>query len=136
VLADPALLPGVIDEALRFDTPVQVILRRATADVELGGQRIPAGATVALLLGSANRDERVFPEPERFRLDRGKLEHLGFGLGPHYCLGATLARMEAVAALSALLPLGPRLARPDTVVELVDSFVLRGPRALELVFGA
>jgi cytochrome P450 len=134
VLADPALLPGVVAEALRFDAPVQVILRRATAEVELGGQRIPAGAIVALLLGSANRDERVFPEPERFRLDRGRLEHLAFGLGPHYCLGATLARMEAVAALSALLPLGPRLARAD--VELVDSFVLRGPRALELAFGA
>jgi cytochrome P450 len=135
VLADPDLLPAAVDEALRFDAPVQVILRRATADVELGGQRVPAGATVALLLGSANRDERVFPDPERFRLDRGELaKHLAFGLGPHYCLGATLARLEATAALRALLSLpSPRLARAD--VELVDSFVLRGPRALELTFG-
>jgi cytochrome P450 len=134
VLADPALLPAVVDEALRFDAPVQVILRRTTGEVELAGQRVPAGATVLLLLGSANRDERVFPEPERFLLDRADLKHLAFGLGPHYCLGATLARMEAVAALTPLLALpSPRLARVD--VELVDSFVLRGPRALELSFG-
>jgi cytochrome P450 len=134
VRAQPALLPAVVDEALRHDAPVQSVLRRTTADVELAGQRIPAGATVLLLLGSANRDERVFPDAQRFRLDRGELKHLAFGLGPHYCLGATLARMEAGAALAALLALPrPRLARPD--VELVDSFVLRGPRALELTFG-
>jgi cytochrome P450 len=131
--AQPAVLPAVVDEALRHDSPVQSVLRRTTIEVELAGQRVPAGATVLLLLGSANRDERVFSDPAGFRLDRGELKHLAFGLGPHYCLGATLARMEAEAALAALLALPrPRLARAD--VELVDSFVLRGPRALELAF--
>ncbi len=134
VRADPSLLPAAIDEALRFDAPVQVILRRTTTEVDLAGQRVPSGATVLLLLGAANRDEQVFQDAGRFRLDRGELKHLAFGLGPHYCLGATLARMEAEAALGALLSLpAPRLARAD--VELVDSFVLRGPRALELTFG-
>jgi cytochrome P450 len=134
VRADPALLPAVVDEALRFDAPVQVILRRTTTEVDLAGRRVPPGATVLLLLGAANRDEQVFADAARFRLDRGELKHLAFGLGPHYCLGAALARMEAQAALRALLALpAPRLVRAD--VELVDSFVLRGPRALELAFG-
>ena len=129
VRADLALIPAVVDEALRFDAPVQSVLRRTTVAVELGGQTIPAGAVTFLLLGSANRDEQVFPEAERFRLGRPDLKHLAFGLGPHYCLGATLARMEARAALEAVLALpNLRLARPE--VELVDSFVLRGPRAL------
>jgi cytochrome P450 len=127
-------LDAAVDEALRFDAPVQSVFRRTTAAVELGGQRLPAGATVILLLGSANRDERVFEEPDRFRLDRPDLKHLAFGLGPHYCLGATLARLEARAALQPLLAL-PDLRPAMTSVEMVDSFVLRGPRALPVAFG-
>lgn len=135
VRGDRALVAAVVDEALRFDAPVQSVFRRTTAEVELGGQRLPAGATVILLLGSANRDEEVFADPDRFRIDRPDLKHLAFGLGPHYCLGATLARMEALAALEAVLTLPDvRLAPGET--ELVDSFVLRGPRALPLAFGA
>jgi cytochrome P450 len=134
VRAQPALLADAVDEALRFDAPVQSVFRRTTAEVELGGQRLPAGATVILLLGSANRDEAVFDQPDRFRLDRPDLKHLAFGLGPHYCLGATLARMEAQAALQALLAL-PNLRLAGGDAELVDSFVLRGPRALPLAFG-
>lgn len=133
VQADRALVPALVEEALRFDAPVQSVLRRTTADVELAGRRIPAGAIAILLLGSANRDDAAFPDAGQFRLDRDETKSLAFGLGPHYCLGATLARMEACAALDALLALPDlRLARQD--VELVDSFVLRGPRALELAF--
>lgn len=128
-------LDAAVDEALRFDAPVQSVFRRTTAEVELGGQRIPAGATVILLLGSANRDEAVFDEPDRFRLDRPDLKHLAFGLGPHYCLGATLARLEARAALQPLLAL-PDLRAATSGAELIDSFVLRGPRALPVTFGA
>jgi cytochrome P450 len=131
--ADRALLPAVIEETLRHDAPVQSVLRRTNADVALAGARIPAGAIALLLLGSANRDESVFVDAERFLLDREGTKHLAFGAGPHYCLGATLARMEAEAALGAVLALpNLRLARSD--VELVDSFVLRGPRALEIAF--
>ncbi|HVU52514.1 MAG TPA: cytochrome P450 [Polyangia bacterium] len=133
VRADRALVPALVEEALRFDAPVQSLLRRTTAEVELAGARIPAGAIVLLLLGSANRDESVFADADRFRLDRAATKHLAFGAGPHYCLGATLARLEAEAALGAVLALpNLRLARPE--VPLVDSYVLRGPRALEIAF--
>jgi cytochrome P450 len=126
-------LEAAVDEALRFDAPVQSVFRRTTAEVELAGQRLPAGATVILLLGSANRDESVFDEPDRFRLTRPDLKHLAFGLGPHYCLGATLARLEAQAALAALLALPGLRAAAGT--DLIDSFVLRGPRVLPVTFG-
>jgi len=130
---DRTLVPALIEEALRFDAPVQSLLRRTTAEVELAGARIPAGAIVLLLLGSANRDESVFADADRFRLDRDGTKHLALGAGPHYCLGATLARTEAEAAVGALLGLeGLRLAGPD--VPLVDSYVLRGPRALDIAF--
>jgi cytochrome P450 len=128
---DPSLVPAVIEETLRYDAPVQVLFRLATQDVELAGTRIPKGAYVALLLGSANRDERRFPEPDRFDAARDAQGHLGFGFGKHFCLGASLARMEARVALEALRAELPRLerARPQ---ELVDSFLVRGPRHLEL----
>jgi cytochrome P450 len=133
VRADRALVPALVEETLRFDAPVQTLLRRTTAEVELAGARIPAGAIVLLLLGSANRDESVFANAERFRLEREGTKHLAFGAGPHYCLGATLARLEAEAALGALLAL-PNLRLANPVVPLVDSYVLRGPRALEIAF--
>jgi cytochrome P450 len=133
VRADAALVPALVEETLRFDAPVQSVLRRTTAEVEVAGARLPKGAIALLLLGSANRDERVFTDADRFDLGRASTRHLAFGAGPHYCLGATLARMEAEAALAAVLALpGLRLAHRD--VPLVDSFVLRGPRALEIVF--
>jgi cytochrome P450 len=131
---DGALVDALVEETLRFDAPVQTILRRATQDVLLAGQVIPAGGTVLLLLGAANRDSRVFDDAESFRLDRGELKHLAFGVGPHYCLGATLARLEARAALDALFAL-PDLRLGAGDVEMIDSFVLRGPRALLLEYG-
>src|SRR5450432_667481 len=134
VRGDRALIPALVEETLRHDAPVQSLLRRTTAEVALAGTRIPAGAIALLLLGSANRDERVFVDAERFDLSRESTKHLAFGVGPHYCLGATLARMEAEAVLEAVLALpNLRLASPE--IELVDSFVLRGPRALEITFG-
>jgi cytochrome P450 len=133
VRADRAQLPALVEETLRYDAPVQSVLRRTTNEVEVAGARIPAGAVVILLLGSANRDERVFADADRFLPGREGAKHLAFGAGPHYCLGATLARLEAEAALGAVLALpGLRLAAAE--VPLVDSFVLRGPRALELAW--
>ena len=129
--ADPSLVPAAIEETLRYDPPIQILFRRATRDVEIAGTRIPEGAYVAPLLGSANRDERQFPDPDVFDLGRSAQGHVGFGFGKHFCLGASLARMEARTALEALAPVLPRLepARPP---ELVDSFLVRGPRHLEL----
>ena len=92
-------MPAAVEEALRYDAPVQVLFRTATQDVELAGTRIPKGAYVAPLLGSANRDERRFPDPDRFDIDRDPQGHVGFGFGKHFCLGASLARLEARIAL-------------------------------------
>jgi cytochrome P450 len=131
VAADPSLVPALIEETLRFDAPVQIVFRNATQDVEIAGTKIPKGAYVAPLLGSANRDERRFADPDRFDLARDTQGHVGFGFGKHFCLGASLARMEARVALEALVPELPRLERERPRV-LVDSFLVRGPRRLEL----
>lgn len=128
---DPALVPGAVEEALRFDSPIQVIFRNATQDVELAGVRIPKGAYVAPLLGSANRDERRYPDPDRFDIVRNPQGHVGFGFGKHFCLGASLARLEARIALEALAPELVRLERQGPR-EVVDSFLVRGLRRLDL----
>jgi cytochrome P450 len=100
---DPGLLPRAIDEVLRFASPVQFDPRRATRAVTLHGVRIEPDGFVLCWLGSANRDERVFERPERFDVARERNPHLAFGFGPHYCLGANLARLEARVAVGALL---------------------------------
>jgi len=131
VVADPALVPDAIEETLRYDSPIQMVFRTATQDVELAGTRIPKGAYVVPLLGSANRDEREFPDPGRFDVLRRPQGHVGFGFGKHFCLGASLARLEARVALEALVPILAQL-EPKGPSERVDSFLVRGPRRLEL----
>jgi cytochrome P450 len=131
VARDPGLVPGAVEEALRFESPIQVVFRTTTQEVELAGVRIPKGAYVAPLLGSANRDERRFPDPDRFDVMRNPQGHVGFGFGKHFCLGASLARLEARIALEALAPELLRLERRGPR-EVVDSFLVRGPRRLEL----
>ncbi|MYW41857.1 cytochrome P450 [Streptomyces sp. SID161] len=96
-----------VEELLRFDPPIQLAPRSALVDADIAGTPVPRGAVVSVLLGAANRDPRVFPEPHRLRLDR-QPRHLAFGLGSHYCLGAALARLEATAALRQLLRHRPR----------------------------
>ncbi|MGY1825343.1 cytochrome P450 [Blastococcus sp. SYSU DS0541] len=94
---------GAVEEVLRLDSPVQLTGRSARADVELAGRRVAAGTRVTLLLGAANRDPDVFPEPARFDVTRANArEHLAFSGGIHYCLGAGLARLEGVVGLQAL----------------------------------
>ncbi len=131
VAADPALVPDLLEEALRFDSPVQTVFRTATQPIEIAGGTIPAGATVALLLGSANRDERRFPDPDRFDIARRVQGHLAFGFGTHFCLGASLARLEAGCALAALAPRLAQLRRAAPLVHL-ESFLVRGPARLPL----
>ncbi len=92
--ADSTLLDCAIEEMLRWTSPARHLMRTATAETEIGGQRIAAGEAVALFFNSANRDERVFDAPEEFRIDRTPNPHLTFGLGQHFCLGAHLARCE------------------------------------------
>ncbi|NRA02986.1 MAG: cytochrome P450 [Myxococcales bacterium] len=132
VIQDPERVPGLIEETLRWDSPVQMVSRRATRDLELRGIRIPEDAQVVVLLGSANRDERRFPDPDRFDVTRDSRGHLSFGFGAHFCLGAALARLEAKAALEALLPELPGLERVRPEREFLDSYVVRGRTRLEL----
>ncbi|WUI01354.1 cytochrome P450 [Spirillospora sp. NBC_00431] len=134
---DPSLTDDVITEGLRMDGPVQGMFRTATEEVELGGARIPAGAKVMVLFGSANRDESVFSDPDRFDPGRSNNHrHLGFGRGIHACIGAALARLETrivIDTLAERLP-DPRLdaGRPPAYF---PSLMHRGPQALHVVWG-
>ncbi|OKH78688.1 cytochrome P450 [Mycobacterium sp. SWH-M3] len=121
---NPELWPAAVDEILRIDSPVQMTARTAQCDVEIDGQQLSAGSMVAVLLGGANRDPRVFPEPMRFDITRPNArEHLAFASGIHVCLGAALARIEGATALRALFEAYPDLQlteapRPRGLVNL------------------
>jgi cytochrome P450 len=126
---------AVAEETLRYDSPVLGLMRRATQDVELAGGKVPAESTVMVLMASANRDPRKFPNPERFDPRRETNGLLSFGHGIHFCLGAPLTRLEAPVALQELMERAPRLGFASRQPERVDyggSFILRGPRSLWL----
>ncbi|MCK9896038.1 cytochrome P450 [Frankia sp. AgB32] len=107
---DRALIPSAIEEMLRWVSPIKNMARTATADVDLAGQSIAAGDTLLLLYPSANRDDAVFEEPNRFDMRRTPNEHVAFGFGAHYCMGANLARLELRVVLDRLLDRLPDLA--------------------------
>jgi cytochrome P450 len=130
---DPGLLPGAIDEVLRFASPVQFDPRRAQRAVELHGVAIEPDDFVLCWLGSANRDERVFERPDVFDVGREKNAHLAFGFGPHYCVGANLARLEARVAIGELLARTRRFERSgDEALPLHPSPVFRAVTRLPL----
>jgi cytochrome P450 len=99
----PELIPGFVEETLRYHSPFKMTIRRAVHDVELCGQKISTGDLVLPLIASANRDERVFERASEFVIDRNPNPHLAFGLGIHSCLGASLARLEGRIAVASLL---------------------------------
>jgi cytochrome P450 len=99
VRAEPGRLADAVEEVLRYASPAQYAGRTVTRDVELYGRRVPKGARMLLLIGAANRDEREYPDPDRFDVDRRMANPIGFGQGVHYCLGASLARLETRIAL-------------------------------------
>ncbi|WP_157519541.1 cytochrome P450 [Modestobacter sp. Leaf380] len=101
--ADPSLLPGAVEEMLRWWTPVMVFRRTATRDVELAGQQVAAGDKVVVSFTAANRDPGVFADPDAFDLRRSPNPHLTFGHGPHFCLGAQLARVQMRALIGQLV---------------------------------
>ena len=104
VKADPDLVPGLVDEAIRWMTPVKHFMRAATADTELGGRQIAKGDWLMLCYASGNRDEDVFPNADEFVMNRPNIrDHIAFGRGPHNCPGAPLARLELRVTLEELL---------------------------------
>ena len=132
VAADLSLVPALLEETLRYDAPIQLVFRTAVRDTEIAGTKIPEGSWVTPLIGSANRDERRFADPDVFDVGRNPQGHLGFGFGKHFCLGASLARLEACAALEALIPELARRRKAAAPVERIDSFLVRGPSRLPL----
>lgn len=99
--ADAGKASAIIEEALRYDPPVQLTSRVATKELQVGGITVAKGDIILLLLAAAQRDPRVYERPDEFDPDRGVIKHLAFGKGPHFCIGAPLARLEAAVALSA-----------------------------------
>ena len=130
--ADPGLLPTAVEELMRFDSPLQLFERTATADVQLGGITVREGQKVAALLGAANRDPAVFADPDTLDVGRTDNPHVTFGAGVHFCIGAPLARVELQASFGALLERTSRLelARP---ARRRPEFVIRGLAELPVV---
>jgi cytochrome P450 len=132
--ADPDRLAAVIEETLRWESPVQYVFRRATRTFTRHGVEVPVDSTVTLLLGAANRDPRRWGDAAaEFDADRDASGHVGFGFGPHFCLGAALARAETHSAITHLLPLLPDAKVDGGSVDWVDSMQFRGRRRLVLV---
>jgi cytochrome P450 len=131
---EPALIPKLIEEVLRYDTPVQILFRHTLMDTELGGVKIPKGSLVLPLLGSANRDEARFERADQFDLDRTPGQTMSFGNGAHYCLGTFLSKMEAKIALEVLHQRFAELRALDGEVNWMDSYFARGPKTLPVHF--
>jgi cytochrome P450 len=130
----PGLLPGAIEETLRYRSPVQWMMRTPHRDIQLHGQTIPAGHLVLPVIGSANRDADRFAAPDRFDITREPNRHIAFGHGIHFCLGAALSRMEARIALTDLLAQGtpePLSTQPWTPRQALNVY---GPASLRIRF--
>ena len=134
--ADPAARPAAVEEMLRWVTPIKNMVRTATRDVGLRGKQIAAGDELMLLYPSANRDEAVFEDPFRFDSARTPNEHLAFGFGTHFCLGASLARIEIAVMLDELLARMPELAiaDPAAALELRPANFISGLEVLPVRF--
>ncbi len=135
-LTEPELFPAIREEGLRYTTAIRIDLRSAATDTEIGGFEVPTGTRLVLSLESANRDETVWSEPDRFGLDRGiDHRHLAFGAGIHQCLGAHLARTEIESVLVALRDRFPTLTlAPGYEPSLVHSSVLNGLERLDVTW--
>ena len=132
-----SLVETVIEETLRYESPVQRLFRVTTREVAVSGVQIPQGANITIFYGAANRDPSAFPNPDEFRLDRDLRNHVAFGMGIHYCLGAPLARAETRITLNAFLDRFPVLRRGDApAVRQTASHLVFGFSHLPLVLGA
>jgi cytochrome P450 len=134
--AHPELVPNVVEEGLRLSSPTQGMYRLVTKDVELGGVSIQKGAKLVIMFASANRDEALFGCPHEFQSDRPNArDHLAFGKGTHYCVGANLSRMEGNVAFERLTQrLAAVRVTPDNDLAYAPSFMLRGLKRLTVEF--
>ncbi|HLX36927.1 MAG TPA: cytochrome P450 [Candidatus Binataceae bacterium] len=131
---DPTLMQRAVEEMLRYDSPVQSVFRTAKEDVEIGGTAIEKGSGIFLMMGAANRDPAKFPNPDVFDITREQNDHLSFGEGIHYCLGAPLARLEASVAFTALLNRFAHLALDGSPkLDYKTSFFVRSLNSLPMV---
>ena len=131
----PARIPGWVEETLRYDSSTQALARLVAKDVEVHGRTLRAGEKCVLLVGSANRDERAFPDPDRFDVERDTTGMLSFGQGNHFCLGASLARLEARVALEELWRRFPHYEIEPGAIARVHSVNVRGFAALPVKLG-
>jgi cytochrome P450 len=135
VAADRSLVPQGIEEALRWESPVQFVSRTPTKDTEIAGVPIGESESVTLCLGSANRDDSHFREPDRFDVSRPHNDHVAFSEGPHRCLGEHLARLEVTTAVNVLLDrLGDMRLDPGDLDPHVHGSAFRSPTSLPVVF--
>jgi cytochrome P450 len=131
-----ALVPGAIEETLRYYSPVKAMFRVTIKETMIGDQHIEAGQVVIAWIGSANRDEAEFPDADRFDIERAPNRHIAFGHGIHFCLGAPLARLEAKVALNAMLDRLPgNWELADQPLEMVKSFIVFGAKKLPMSWG-
>lgn len=135
VAADLSLIPDAMEESLRFNTSAQRFKRTLTCDVALHGQTMKAGDAVILAYGSANRDERMFADPDRYDITRRPKRHLGFGGGVHSCIGSMLARVATQVTFEEMLTAIPEFTRVDETLQWVPSSNFRSPRVLRLARG-
>ena len=133
VKANPELIPGLVDEAVRWMTPVKHFMRSATSDTELGGRKIAKGDWLMLCYASGNRDEEIFEDPFSFRCDRKPNRHVAFGYGAHLCLGQYLAKLEMRILFEELLPRLKSIAL-DGEVKMTQATFVNGPKKLPIRF--
>jgi cytochrome P450 len=135
--ANRALVPGAVEEALRYYSPIKTMTRYASTATTIGDQHIEAGQVIIPWISSADRDEAEFPDADRFDSEREPNRHLGFGRGIHFCLGAPLARLEVKTALNAMLDHLPGTWQVvDVPLEPIRSFIVFGTKNLPLTWGA
>jgi len=133
--ANPGLIESAVEEALRYDSPTQAPNPQvATEDLEIGGRKISRGEVVTVLIGAANRDPAKFPDPDRFDIARADGEHLAFSHGAHYCLGASLARLQAQIAVGAIVRRMPRLRLATNQLQWKTMGRFRGLESLPVEF--
>jgi cytochrome P450 len=132
--ADRSLLPGAVEELLRYESPSPIQARYVTRDVELHGEVVPQGSKMALLNASANRDGRHYDDPDRFDVKRQADRNLAFGYGTHFCLGAALARLEGRVVLDETLDRLPEWHVDESAVEFVRTTTVRGPAKVPITY--